>query len=124
MRIRRGIAYLLLGVPSRMISRGPLQTQLLAHEAVDLAAVGAALGLAHHEADDRSDRLGLAALELLHGLRIRLERAVDDALELVGPGHAERALLDDPLGVAPLRRQNVQHGLARGVRDRLGSDQL
>src|SRR4051812_23295455 len=40
---------------------GPLKLQLLAHEAVHLAAVGAALGLAHHEADDGADRLRLAA---------------------------------------------------------------
>src|SRR3954447_6076574 len=87
MRIRRDIAYLLLGVRRPMIRRGSLQTQLLAHEAVDLTAVGAALRLAHDEADDRADRLGLAALELLDGLRVGLERTVDDALELVAARH-------------------------------------
>src|SRR3954453_14747100 len=118
MGIRRAMPFLLLGFRPAMIrlrSSVQLEVELLAHEAVDLTAVGAPLRLAHHEADDRSDRLGLAALELLDRLRVRLERAVDDALELVDAGHAERARLDDPLGVAPLSRQNVQHGLARRV---------
>src|SRR4051812_25063935 len=116
MRIRRDIAYLLLGVPRRDDTPGYLEVQLLAHEAVHLAAVGAALRLAHHEADDRADRLRLAAPELLDGLRVGFERAVDDAGELVRARQAERAFLDDPLRVASLGRQHIEHGLAGRLR--------
>src|SRR3954471_6855517 len=81
--------------------------ELLADQTVHLAAVGAALRLAHHEADDRSDGLALAAAELLDGLRVRLESAVDDRLELVRPCQPQRALLDDRRRVAALRREHV-----------------
>src|SRR3954454_1307673 len=100
-------------------SSAALEAQLLPHEAVPLAAVRAPLGLAHHEADDGADRLRLAAPQLLDGLGVGLEGAVDDRAELVRARHAERALLDDLLGIAALLGQHVEHGLARGLRDRL-----
>src|SRR5205085_3540688 len=46
-----------------------LKLQLLPDQAVHLATVGASLGLAHHESDDRAHRLLLAAPELLDGAR-------------------------------------------------------
>src|SRR3954471_11506203 len=90
----------------------PRQTasaDLLADQAVDLTAVRAALRLAHPEADDRAERLALAALVLLDGLRVRLERAVDDVAELVAAGHAEAARLDHRGGIAAVGGQHVEH---------------
>ncbi len=40
------------------------------HKARDLAAVGAAVGLAHDVADDRTDRLGVAPLDALGGVGV------------------------------------------------------
>src|SRR5689334_17979674 len=94
------------------------KSQLLADKTVHLAAVGAALGLAHDETDDGADRLLLAALQLLYRARVRLERAVDDAFELVGARHPERALLDDRRGVAALGGEHVEHLLGGRLGDR------
>ena len=43
-------------------------------QAVDLAAVGAALGLRHHGADDGADRLAVAGADLLGGLGVGGDR--------------------------------------------------
>src|SRR3954466_8635403 len=47
------------------LTASPSEPELLPDEPVHLAAVGAPLGLAHHEADDRAHGLLLAALQLL-----------------------------------------------------------
>src|SRR4051794_8998848 len=96
----RDIPYLLgrASVPGRSYARSGVcqerSAELLADQAVHLAAVRAALRLAHHEADDRPDRLALAPLVLLDGLRVRLEGPVDDLAELVATRYGQAALLD------------------------------
>src|SRR3954464_4899906 len=52
--------------------------KLLADQPRDLAAVGAALRLAHDVADQRSNRLHVAVAHLCGGLGIRLDRGGDD----------------------------------------------
>ena len=54
-----------------------------ADQARDLAPVRAALGLAHDETHEGPDRLLVAGAHTLGGLGIRLDRPVDDRLELV-----------------------------------------
>src|SRR3954449_3338975 len=99
------------------------ETELLPDEPVHLAAVGAPLGLAHHEADDRAHGLLLAALQLLDRACVRLERPIYDALELVGARQPERALLDDRRWIAALRGEHVEDLLGRCLRDRLRVDE-
>ena len=60
--------------------------ELLPDQAVDLAAVGAALGLLHHGADDGADRLAVAGADLLGGLGVGLDRGGDDRLQLAVVG--------------------------------------
>ena len=60
----------------------------------DLAAVRAALRLAHHEADDRPHRLVVAAADLLRGALVGGDRGRDDPGQLVaaaGEGEDGRA---------------------------------
>src|SRR3954469_25750086 len=64
----------------RVIGRGALQPELLAHDARHLAAIGAALRLPHDEADDHADRLHVALAELLDHVAVRVERLLDDRL--------------------------------------------
>src|SRR3954451_7815851 len=99
------------------------ETQLLPDEPVHLAAVGAPLGLAHDEADDRADGLLLAALQLLDRASVRLEGPIHDAFELVGARHPERALLDYRRRIAALRGEHVEDLLGGRLRDRLRVDE-
>src|SRR5918994_3341621 len=66
--------------------------ELLADQAADLAAVRPALGLAHHEAEDRAHRLVVAAADLLRGALVRGDRGRHDAGELVAALHRREAL--------------------------------
>src|SRR5215211_2471122 len=66
--------------------------EALADQLGDGAAVGAALGLLHHRADDPADRLLVARADLLRGLRFRLDRAIDDRLELARIGDLREPL--------------------------------
>src|SRR5215831_16221529 len=61
----------------------PSDAELLVHEPRHLAAVGAALGLAHHVADDRPDRLGVAGANLLGGVRVRCQGGGDHGAKLI-----------------------------------------
>src|SRR3954452_16258205 len=107
MRMRRAMASM---VRLRAIS----DAELLAQQAVDLAAVGAALGLAHDRADERADRLRVAAAHALGDVGVRLDHARDDGGELVAVAHRAEALaLDDLLGVAAGLDEAVEH-LASG----------
>src|SRR3954463_10431270 len=73
-----------------------LHAELLARNSADLAAVRPALGLAHHVADDRPDRLLLAGADLLGGVGVGVDRRLDEPLELVAVAHRPQALgLDD-----------------------------
>src|SRR5688500_4927288 len=58
------------------------QPQLRADQLRDLAAVGAALGLAHHVADDRADRGTHAVLDLRGFVGVGLDRRLDNRVEL------------------------------------------
>src|SRR4051794_36770140 len=83
---------------------GSGRAQPLADEARDLAPVGGPLGLAHHGADDRADRLWIAGADLLGGDGLGLDRRGDDRLQLARVRHLCQAFtLDDRLGVAALR---------------------
>src|SRR4051812_49733232 len=104
MRIRRDMRS-----PLSSTSFSRSYAQLLPDQAVHLAAVRAALRLAHHEADDGADGLALATAQLLDRLRVGLERPLHDRLELVRAREPERALLDDRLGVAAVRGEHVEH---------------
>src|ERR1700679_3891466 len=97
----------------------PSDPQLLPDQAVDLAAVGAALGLLHHGADDRADRLAVAGADLLGGFRVGLDCRRDDRLQLAAVrGHLGEALaLDDRGRVAALGDQGRENGLAAAVGD-------
>src|SRR3954469_17367833 len=75
MRISRDIGYLLGDLAS---GASYARVEALLNHALDLAAVGPALGLAHHGADDGADRLALARLDLLHGGGVLLEGAIHD----------------------------------------------
>src|SRR3954471_2267016 len=86
-----------------------LQAELGPHDPRDLAAVGAALRLAHHEADDHADRLHVALAQLLDDVGVRVERLLDDRLQRVAAAdRAEALALDDPLGVAALGDEAVE----------------
>src|ERR1700704_1608607 len=70
-----------------------LQPELLADQPGDLAAVRATLGLAHHGADQRTDRLGIARAHLVGRVGVRRDRARDDLPQLaVVPGHPPQVL--------------------------------
>ena len=62
--------------------------ELRADQPLHLAAVGAALRLPHHGADDRADRLPLAGLDLLDRVGVGGDRAIDDLAQLVRPPRA------------------------------------
>src|SRR5680860_455455 len=115
------------GIRARQPKLSPLEpseTELLPDQAGYLAAVGAALGLLHHGADDRADRLAVAAADLLGGLGVGLDRGGDDRVELAAVGDLGEALaVDDRLRVAALGDQGRQHLLAAAVRDLLLADQ-
>src|SRR5215210_3525440 len=105
-------------VYSRRRAYGSAQPEPLSHQALHLSPVRAPLGLAHHRADDRAHRLGLAGADLLHRVGVLLDRAADDRLELVGGREAEAALLDDRGGGG--YRARAQHADELG--ERLGRD--
>src|SRR3954469_16454474 len=87
--------------------------ELLPDQAVDLAAVGPALGLPHHGADDGADRLTVAGADLLGSLGVGLDRGGDDRLELTAVGDLGEALaLDDRSRVTTLRDKGRQDSLA------------
>src|SRR6266540_309229 len=113
MRISRAIGNLLVGTWRPMIRA--LQADPVTYQALDLAAVGSALGLTHHRADERADRLLVAALHLLDGGGVRLDDSIDDHAELVAARHPEAAACDDRVRVATLGSQHVEHLLAGGV---------
>src|SRR3954470_7725713 len=101
--------------PARSRSSEP---ELLAHDARDLAAVGAALRLAHDEADDDPDRLHVALAQLLDDVGIGVERLLHDRLERVAAADGAEALaLDDRPRVAALGHQRVEHLLGRVLSD-------
>src|SRR5947209_7553759 len=101
-----------------LVEAASSEAEALANQALHLATVGAALRLAHHRADDRADRLLLAALQLRHRTFVRGDRAVDDPAELVGAREGERALGHDRVGVAAFGREHVEDLLRRRLRDR------
>src|SRR3954453_8285436 len=77
------------------------EPELLAHDPRDLAAVGAALRLAHHEPDDHADRLHVAFAQLPPDVGVGVERLLHDRLErVVAADRAETLLLDDRARVA------------------------
>ena len=88
-------------------------------------AVGAALGLLHHEADDHADRLHVPAAQLVGHVRVGLQRGGDDRSEGVGPAHGTEALgLDDRVGGATVGDEPLE-GRADGIvegRERRASD--
>ena len=59
-------------------ARSRLEPELLAHDARDLAAVGAPARLAHDVADDDPDRLHVAGAQPLDDVRVGVERGLDD----------------------------------------------
>src|SRR3954454_18982261 len=61
-----------------------LDPELLADQPVDLAAVGAALRLAHDRADERAHRLRVAAADALDDVGVVVDHLGDDRLELAG----------------------------------------
>src|SRR3954452_16774105 len=93
----------------------PLGADLLADHPLDLAAVGAALRLAHHGADDGADGLSLAGPDLLDRVRVLGDRAVHDLVQLAALGAAQPLLLDHRRWAAALAEQHVEH-LAPGAR--------
>src|SRR6185437_13609604 len=98
--------------------------QLLVNEARDLAAVGTALGLAHDVAHDRADRLGVAALHTLGGVRVGGESGGYDGGEVIpAVERGESFGLDDGKGVPPLRHQAIEYLSRRADADPLGGDQ-
>src|SRR5436190_1268947 len=81
--------------PTAHVHPRPLAPKLLLDQAVDLAAVGAALGLLHHRTDDRADGLLIAGTNLLGRLGICLDRGGDDRLQLAAVGDLSKALMLD-----------------------------
>src|SRR5688572_29303761 len=80
------------------VPRRTLFGEPLADQARDLAAVGAALGVAHDRPDDRADRLAVAGADLLGGLGVRLDRGVDPLLQLAAVGDRGQSLALHDLG--------------------------
>src|SRR3954469_443555 len=97
-----------------------LRVDSLADDALHFAAVGTALGGFHDGADDRPDRLVVAAADLLDGVRVVGHRLLDDSLELVGAGLAQAAFGDDRRGIAAFLDEHLQHVLG-GVRRHLAA---
>src|SRR3954452_643625 len=71
---------------------GGLDPELLADQPVDLATIGAALGLAHHRSDERAHRLGVAAADALDDVLVLGDDLGDDLRELAGVLHDRQAL--------------------------------
>src|SRR3954449_13359453 len=87
-----------------------LDPKLLADQPVDLATIGAALGLAHHRSDERAHRLGVAAADALDDVLVLGDHLGDDVRQLVAALHRRQALaLDDRRRVAALGHQLVEH---------------
>src|ERR1051326_6535062 len=94
-----------------------LSFQLLANQPVDFAAVGAALGLLHHGADDCADRLLVAGADLLGGLWVGVDRGGNDCLQLTAVSRhlGQPFALDDGGRVTALGYPRGEHGLAAAV---------
>src|SRR3989440_8683455 len=88
-----------------------LHAELLADQAGDLAPVRTALGLPHDGADQRADRLRVAAAHLVGRVGVRLDRARDDLGQLAVLSSDRRQVLgfDDRRGVAPLGHETGEH---------------
>src|SRR3954449_461345 len=98
-----------------------LDAELLADEAVDLTAVGAAAGLLHDRADERAHRLGVAAADALDDVGVVLDHLRDDAGELARVVHRTEILALDDLGrVAAVGDELVEHDTGIAGVDRLG----
>ena len=92
---------------------------------VTCAAVGAAFGLAHHVADDRTDRLGVAGAHVLRGGGVGGERCGDDRRELV-PATVQRRqplLRDDRDRIPAVGDEPVEHLAGGADADALGREQ-
>src|SRR5690349_19171975 len=99
-----------------------LRADSLPDKALHFLAVGAALGLAHDRPHQRADRLLVARPDLLDGVRVGLDGARDDRLELVIAGHRHAAVVHDLRGVAPLLHEHAEHFLGVRLRHALGLD--
>src|ERR1035441_4157215 len=78
--------------------------ELLVDQARDLGPVGTTLGLAHHIADDRPDRLGVSLPNAGGRIGVGLERRRHDSRQLLTAVHRRETLGgDDRLGASPLR---------------------
>src|SRR5918994_5337452 len=103
---------------SERLLQASLGTQTRADQLLHCAAVGSALSLLPDRAHDAPDRLGVALSDLLGGLRLRLDRSVDDRLELARVRDLRESLaFDHRLRVAALGHEPGKHLLARPVRD-------
>src|SRR5437763_1062343 len=88
-----------------------------------LASSGSAtLRLAHAGAVPRPDRLVVAALDLLDGIRVGGHRALDDLLELVATRLCQATLRDDRRRVAALVDEHREHLLRSVARHLAGAD--
>src|SRR3954469_8958622 len=98
------------GWSARILADFGSHPQLLADQAIDLAAVGAALGLAHDGADQGAHGLRVAAADALRDVRIVGDHLGDDVGQLIAGLHRGEALaLDDRGRVAALGHQAVEH---------------
>src|SRR5258708_10983548 len=87
-----------------------LDPQLLADQPRDLAAVGPALGLAHHVPHDRTDRLGVALADTLRRVGVGGQRRGHDLAQLVSLADRLQALSPHDLRrVATLGHEPIEH---------------
>src|SRR6476619_7501933 len=90
-----------------------LRPDLLPDQALNLAPVGAALGLAHHPADNRADGLVVAGADLLDRVSVVGQGLFDDVAQLVAAGLRQTALPDDRRGVTALLDERAENLLRR-----------
>ena len=103
-----------------------VESELIPDQARDLAAVRAALCLAHHVADERADRLGVAGAYLLRRLGVGCERRRDDLREsrVRCVERSEPLALDDRRRVATFGNERLRTSRAASRLTCLGRDQL